>query len=353
MRREGRASAPPEEDGASSPHEDARAPVILVADDEPVNLALIKRRLEWEDYRVETAEDGGQAVEAARRLRPDLVILDVMMPFLDGLQACRLLKEDDATRDIPVIFLSALDDMDTKVSGLSLGANDYISKPFRVEELLARVAVAIRLKRERDRLRESADELRRRAEAANEMSVTDALTGLLNRYGLQRALQRELAEARGLRRPLSCLLIDIDYFKHVNDTHGHAAGDAALMQVARLLLDNMRRPAEVNGERRESERREDAGAPRADVVCRYGGEEFLVLAPETRLEGALALAEKIRAAAAARLFGDGERVFPLTLSVGVAQLRGAESGNDMIARADDALYQAKQQGRNQVREAHD
>src|SRR5947208_17172732 len=167
---------------------DSRPPVILVADDEPVNLALIKRRLEWEDYHIETAEDGGQAVEAAKRLLPDLIILDVMMPVLDGLQACRLLKEDPSTRDIPVIFLSALDDTDTKVNGLSLGANDYISKPFRVEELLAPVALAIRLKRERDRLRQSAEDLRRRAEAASEMSVTDALTGLLNRYGLQRAL---------------------------------------------------------------------------------------------------------------------------------------------------------------------
>src|SRR5947209_657823 len=158
------------EEGSAAPQGDARPSVILVADDEPVNLALIKRRLEWEDYRIETAEDGGQAVEVAKRLLPDLIILDVMMPVLDGLQACRLLKDNPSTRDIPVIFLSALDDMDTKVNGLSLGANDYISKPFRVEELLARVAVAIRLKRERDRLRRSAEELRRRAEAASERS---------------------------------------------------------------------------------------------------------------------------------------------------------------------------------------
>jgi two-component system cell cycle response regulator len=309
---------------------DSRPPLILVADDEPVNLALIKRRLEWEDYRVETAEDGGQAVEAAKRVLPDLVILDVMMPVLDGLGACRLLKEDPSTRDIPVIFLSALDDTDTKVNGLALGANDYISKPFRVEELLARVAVAIRLKRERDHLQESAEELRRRAEAASEMSMTDALTGLLNRYGLQRALQRELAEARRYARPLSCLLLDVDFFKSVNDTHGHAAGDAALMQAARVLSESVRG---------------------SDVVCRYGGEEFLVLAPETDARGAHALAEKMRLSVAARLFGDGERAFPLTLSAGVAELRPGESGNDMIARADLALYQAKQRGRDRVEAA--
>ncbi|HVF42942.1 MAG TPA: diguanylate cyclase [Pyrinomonadaceae bacterium] len=315
---------------AEEPAAGTRTPVILVADDEPVNLALIKRRLEWEEYRVETAADGGQAVESAKRLLPDLVILDVMMPVLDGLGACRLLKEDPSTRDIPVIFLSALDDTDTKVNGLALGANDYISKPFRVEELLARVAVAIRLKRERDLLQESAEELRRRAEAASEMSMTDALTGLLNRYGLRRALQRELSEARRYSRPLSCLLLDVDFFKSVNDTHGHAAGDAALMQTARVLTESVRG---------------------SDVVCRYGGEEFLVLAPETDARGARSLAEKIRLAVSSRLFGDGARAFALTLSAGVAELRPGESGNDMIARADLALYQAKQRGRDRVEAA--
>jgi len=302
---------------------EASAPLILVADDEPVNLALIKRRLEWEHYRIETAEDGGQAVEAARRVLPDLIILDVMMPVLDGLQACRLLKEDPATRDIPVIFLSALDDTDTKVRGLVLGANDYVSKPFRVEELLARVSVAIRMKLERDRLQQ-------RVEVASEMSMTDALTGLLNRYGLHRALQRELAEARRYGRPLSCLLIDIDFFKAVNDTYGHAAGDGALQQAARVIADSVRG---------------------SDVVCRYGGEEFLVLAPETGVEGARALAEKIRQSFSARRFGDAGRVFPLTLSAGVAQLDPGESGNDMIARADEALYHAKQTGRDRVEAA--
>ena len=310
--------------------DEEQRPVVLLVDDEPVNLALIKRRLEWEDYDVHTAQDGREAVERARELLPDLVILDVMMPVMDGLAACRFLKEDARTRDIPVIFLSALDDMETKVSGLSLGANDYISKPFRAEELVARVAVAIRLKRERDDLRESADEASRRAEVASERSMTDALTGLRNRYGLQRSLQREVADARRYGRPLTCLMIDLDHFKHVNDTYGHAAGDAALVQVARVLTEVVRG---------------------SDVVCRYGGEEFLVLAPETGLDGALALGEKIRAAAKERAYGDGERVFPLTFSIGASQLRDGESAHDMIARADDALYHAKESGRDRVEAA--
>jgi diguanylate cyclase (GGDEF)-like protein len=322
-----------EDTNEQAAHDDAtdeEPGLILVADDEPVNLALIKRRLEWERYQILTAKNGLEAVERARAMSPDLIILDVMMPVMDGLEACRRLKATAETRDIPVIFLSALDDTETKVNGLSLGANDYISKPFRAEELLARVRVAIRLKRERDQLRTSAEEARQKAEAASEMSMTDALTGLLNRYGLQRALQREISEARRYARPFSCLMIDIDEFKYINDTYGHAEGDAALMQVARVLTEDVRG---------------------SDVVCRYGGEEFLVLTPETQLEGALALGEKIRQSAASRLYGGGERVFPLTLSVGVAELSDLESGHDMIARADVALYHAKERGRNRVEAA--
>jgi diguanylate cyclase (GGDEF)-like protein len=303
---------------------------ILVADDEPVNRALIQRRLEREGYRVLTAQNGSEAVEKTKDALPDLVILDVMMPEMDGMDACRLIKEDEKTRDIPIIFLSARDETEMKVSGLTLGANDYISKPFKAEELLARVHVAIRLKRERDRLRTSAEEATIRAEVAQERAMTDALTGLLNRYGLQHIVAREHAEARRYNRPLSCLMIDLDNFKTINDTYGHAAGDLALRQVAGILSEAVRG---------------------SDTVFRYGGEEFLVLLPETDLEGAAALGEKIRATASSRPFGDGENVFNLTLSAGASSLCDNESGNDMIARADMALYQAKEQGRNRVESA--
>ncbi len=304
-----------------------RSPTILVADDEPVNLSLVMRRLEREGYQVVGAQNGQEAIDITRQTLPDLAILDVMMPVLDGLQVCRLLKADPLTRDIPVIFLSALNDTEEVVKGLSIGANDYISRPFKAEELIARVHVAIRLTRERDLLRLTAEEAMRRAEAALEMSVSDGLTGLLNRYGLQRSLVRECAEARRYNRQLSCLMIDLDNFKTINDTYGHPAGDAALIKIALILTEAVRR---------------------SDVVCRYGGEEFLVLMPETEVDGASALAEKIRAAAAAHVFGDDAQVFSLTLSVGAAELHDDESGNDMIARADAALYHAKSRGGNRV-----
>jgi diguanylate cyclase (GGDEF)-like protein len=303
---------------------------ILVADDEPINRSLIKRRLEREGYRVLTAQNGQEAVEQARAFLPDLVILDVMMPVMDGLEACELIKEDARTRDIPIIFLSARDETDIKVKGLTLGANDYISKPFKAEELLARVEVAMRLKRERDDLRSSANEAQARAVLAQERAMTDALTGLLNRYGLQRILMHEHAEALRYDRPLSCLMIDLDNFKGINDQYGHSTGDVALRQVATVLTEAVRG---------------------SDIVCRYGGEEFAVLLPETNLEGAVALGEKICTAAASRLYGeegnDNSR-FRITLSVGAATLSDHESGNDMLARADMALYQAKAQGRNRV-----
>ena len=296
---------------------------ILVADDEPINRTLIQRRLERAGYRVLVAENGREAVEAALGQLPDLIILDVMMPLMDGLEACRLIKDDEATRDVPVIFLSARDETDVKVRGLTLGANDYISKPFKAEELLARVEVAMRLKRERDDLRST-------ALVAQERAMTDALTGMLNRYGLQRVLTHEHAEARRYTRSLSCLMVDLDNFKTINDSFGHIAGDTALKQVAAILTQVVRR---------------------SDMVSRYGGDEFLVLLPETDLDGADALGEKIRASAASQIFGDGSPHFQLTLSIGAATLADDESGNDMIARADMALYAAKEQGRDRVGKA--
>jgi two-component system cell cycle response regulator len=305
-------------------------PTIVVADDEPVNRELIQRLLAREGYHVLTARNGREAVELARESLPDLVILDVMMPEMDGMEACRLIKEDERTHDIPVIFLSAHGETEMKVSGLGLGADDYISKPFEVEELIARVHVRIRLKRERDELRTSVEEASRKAAIAQARAVTDALTGLLNRYGLQHVLAREHAEARRYNRPLSCLVIDLDNFKGVNDTYGHLVGDLALQQIAAVLREVVRA---------------------SDTVFRYGGEEFLVLLPETDLNGAMALAEKIRSRAASRSFGEGERAFRLTLSAGAGCLGADESGHDMITRVDMALYHAKEMGRNRVESA--
>ena len=300
---------------------------ILVADDEPINRMLIQRRLEREGFCVLTAENGQQAVEMSTRERPDLIILDVMMPQMDGLEACRLIKEDADTSDIPIIFLSARDETDVKVSGLSLGANDYISKPFKAEELMARVHVAMRLKHERDQLRTRVEEAEADREVAEEKAIKDSLTGLLNRHELLHSLAREHAEARRYSRALSCLMFDLDNFKAINDTYGHAAGDAALRQVARVLSEIVRR---------------------SDMLFRYGGDEFMALLPETDLNGATALAEKIRSCIEAREIMDGSDKFRLTISIGASCLCDGESENDLVIRADAALNNAKSEGRNTV-----
>jgi two-component system, cell cycle response regulator len=302
-----------------------KSPLIIVADDEDFNRRIILRRLEGEGYRVVTVDNGQQAVEKVKELLPDLVLLDLMMPVMDGFEACRLLKEDPNTTDIPIIFLSARDDTEAKVTGLTSGANDYINKPFKSEELLARVNVALRLKYEQDKLRSSVAEAHMRAEAAQEQSMIDALTGLYNRHGLQRSLLSEASMAQRHHRPLSCLMIDLDYFKKINDTYGHIIGDITIKQFATILTENLRR---------------------SDVICRYGGEEFLILLPETDTKRALLIAEKIRTVTASKLFGDGETSFSVTLSIGIAQLQENESGDDMVSRADAALYQAKNRGRN-------
>ena len=192
---------------------------------------------------------------------------------------------------------------------------------------MARVNVALRIKQERDRLRSTAEEAIAEAEVAHERSMTDALTGLFNRYGLQRALSREMAEARRYSRPFSCLMFDLDNFKVVNDTYGHPTGDMAIRQVSQILNEAIRR---------------------SDMIFRYGGEEFLALLPETNLSGAKSLGEKIRVLAEERNFGSSDNRFCLTLSIGVAEMYPHESGNDMIARADMALYYAKEGGRNRV-----
>ena len=302
-------------------------PIILVADDIPVNRVLLQRHLEGSGYRVFLAETGKQAFEMAQELQPNLIILDVMMPEMDGLETCRRLKELPTTSDIPIIFLSSREETEIKVNGLTLGANDYINKPFKAEELMARVEVALRLKEERDRLRQTANEALTAAEHAQQRALTDALTGLMNRYGLQRTLVKEIAETRRYKRLLACLMLDMDHFKKINDTYGHLVGDTAIQQIGTLLTETVRA---------------------SDMVFRYGGEEFIILLPETNLGGAAIVGEKIRAAAESRVFGNGEKVFPLTLSVGIAILNDVESGNDMIARADEALYRAKENGRNRV-----
>jgi two-component system cell cycle response regulator len=295
--------------------------LVLVADDSAVVRLVLARELQAGGWRVIEAADGAQALERCRQEHPDIVLLDIQMPRLNGFQVLAAMQADSALADIPVIFLTARDSSESVAEGLRLGAQDYLRKPFQTPELVARLMVAQRTKALRDELRLRNEELER-------LATTDVLTGLHNRRSMQ--LQLEAAMSRAARRdlPLSLLLIDVDHFKAVNDTGGHAAGDAVLADLAQRLR----------------------GRLRAEDSCgRWGGEEFLVVLPDTDAADALAVAEGLRAQAGAD--GYGERGRLLTISIGVAEREPDDSPEGLVQRADAALYAAKAAGRDTIRQA--
>ena len=290
-------------------------PTILVADDDRSIRELLRTLLSEEGYQTLTATNGLAAVELARECRPDIAVLDVMMPVMDGLSACRAIKSERATSDIPVILLTALAQTPSKVEGLDCGATDYITKPFDARELLARLRTILGEKRRLDTLA---------AEA-----VSDPLTALANRRGLDRHLNQMIAHSERTGEPLSVAMFDADRFKSINDRFGHDAGDAVLATVAERAREALRSQ---------------------DVVGRYGGEEFLAILPAAGREAALAAAERLRAHIAAAPVTTIYGPIGITVTVGVATaVPGADiAPAELVAAADRALFAAKRAGRNRV-----
>ena len=292
----------------------AHDPFVLVAEDDPDIRALVRTRIHGAGFRVAVAATGDEALELARMLHPDVLLLDVGLPGMDGFEVCRVLAEEAVTAPA-VIFLTARTSTDERVRGLDLGAVDYVAKPFEAAELVARVQAALRTK-------QRADELARRAS-------TDALTGLLNRDELDRRLVEHVALARR-GRPLGCLMLDVDHFKRLNDRHGHLAGDDVLRELARRL--------------------QRANVRSSDLSFRYGGEKFLLLLPDTGLAGASVAAEKLLGSVSSRPIelSPGLEV-RVGISIGAAAWSAEMSGAaELIAAADAALYEAKQSGRGRV-----
>ncbi len=290
--------------------------VVLIVDDTPQNIHVLMEAME-DSCRVLAAKSGEEALRKVREDKPDLILLDVMMPGMDGFEVCRRLKQDEATKNIPVIFVTAVSDDIQEEKGLKLGAIDYIRKPFHVPVARVRIQNHLRLKRKSDLL--------------EELARIDGLTDIANRRCFDEALEREWRRCKRQNTPLSLVMIDIDHFKAFNDTYGHAEGDACLIRVARCIALALNRPG--------------------DMVARYGGEEMAVLLPETPREAASMMAETIRAEVEALAIanegigGTGR----LTISLGTASM--VPEGADAIAlvrEADAALYQAKAQGRNRV-----
>jgi diguanylate cyclase (GGDEF)-like protein len=293
--------------------ENESQPVVLIADDDGVTRAMVTKWLGRSGYKVIPARDGEEALQLATEYQPDLLLVDVTMPGVDGYDVCRAIQEASAVAS-PVILLSAHTQTKAQVAGLDAGAVDYIAKPFAEAELIARVRAALRTKAVRDGFAERASR--------------DGLTGLLNRRELDASADGAVALALRHGRALACLMVDLDHFKEINDLHGHAAGDAVLKEVARRI---------------------SAACRASDVIGRYGGEEFLLLLPETDGPAAVAVGEKLRRALAETPFEVEAVTIAVTGSVGVAAWdEPMMSTASLFAAADEALYRAKELGRNRT-----
>lgn len=280
---------------------------VLIVDDAPSNIRVMAAVLQ-EQHRVKTAMSGQQCIEMAIKYKPDLILLDIEMPGLSGYQVCEELKSMDETRDIPIIFVTGRVNIEDEEMGLRIGAVDYITKPIRPVILSARVDTHVTLKRQQDRL--------------IKMAMHDQLTGLFNRHYMLEIVGQKLARARRHKTPLTVMLIDIDHFKKINDTHGHIVGDQILEHVGQFLFEQCRVE---------------------DTVARFGGEEFVVLMEPCGLNQAHYKAELMR--------DELSRLTPLdidlTVSIGISELNDDDNGfSTLLKRADDALYKAKESGRN-------
>jgi diguanylate cyclase (GGDEF)-like protein len=298
-----------------------------MVDDNPRNLQVLGTILKREGYELIVAVDGRQALNAVRRTRPDLILMDVMMPVMDGFEACRQIKSETEGRDIPLIFLTARNETGDLLQGFEAGAVDYVTKPFNQAELLARVRTHIDLRRSRMALETAYAELAAAHRQLELAARTDPLTGLYNRREMMERITAEVGRFQRNGAAFALAIADIDEFKPFNDRHGHACGDRVLCAVADRMRERVRRQ---------------------DVVGRWGGEEFLVLLPDTDLEGAVAAAENLRRAVAStecRWAGANLRV---TVTIGVSEFQADMDADACLRVADDRLYAGKAAGKNRV-----
>jgi diguanylate cyclase (GGDEF)-like protein len=292
---------------------------VLVIDDSEDIHRLVVARLRPDGVEVSGELDPQQGIERAIQGVPDLILLDIDLPGMDGFEVCRRLQEHDRTRHIPIIFLTGATDVTSKVRGLDLGAVDFVSKPLdqlRLLELRARVSAALRSKRYRDML--------------EQQSFLDGLTGLWNRKYLDKQLESWVDVARRYGRPQSLVLADVDHFKNVNDTYGHLFGDVVLQVIA-------------NGLR--------TYARRSDIVARFGGEEFAIVLTDTGSRAAMYVAERLRLSAESRDFAVRDHRIAVTVSLGVVcteDLGAPLTPESLLRAADQALYASKDAGRNCV-----
>jgi len=303
---------------------------ILIVDDIPVNIQLQKTYLASEGYEVVEAYDGVEALAKVESEAPDLILLDVMMPKMNGFEVCQKLKSSEKTWFIPVIIVTALNELQDKIRGIDSGADDFITKPFNKLELLARVRSLLRIKLLHEELEEKKRELEQANEKLRQLAITDGLTGLYNHRYFKEQIIQEIHRASRHNLPVSLVMIDIDYFKHYNDHNGHPAGDVVLKTIAELLRDNIRK---------------------IDVAARYGGEEFSLILSETSRSSALVVANKMKNLVEDYPFAfeESQPNGQLTISMGIATYpEDGTTAQELLDKADQRLYRAKQLGRNRV-----
>ena len=294
-----------------------RQPLILIVDDTIKNLQVLGTILKAENYKIAIATNGNQAISIANDTNPDLILLDVMMPGLDGFETCKKLKSLSGTKDVPVIFLTAKVETEDIIEGFKAGAVDYITKPFNSYELKARVKTHVELKISKDLLEQKNAILKK-------LSITDGLTGLFNHRHTMDVLSRLIEENIRYRQPLSISMLDIDNFKKANDEYGHLFGDEVLIKISNSIESCLRK---------------------TDMVGRYGGEEFLVLFAHINLKGAIESVERI-IKNIENLKWEKEN-FKITISAGVCEKKD-EDITTLIKKADELLYAAKKKGKNRV-----
>jgi two-component system cell cycle response regulator len=300
---------------------------ILVVEDSRTQAEWLAQVLASEGYDVTLAANGHEAIRRARSEPPDLVLLDMILPDMDGLEVLRVIKARSQENFIPVILLSVKSDLDSRVAGLRIGADDFLAKPFAGAEIQARAAAMLRIKSLQDQLRAAKSQLEK-------LSITDGLTGLYNHRHFEERLAEEFRRSQRYIDPVSLIMLDLDHFKEVNDRFGHPFGDRVLRETAELIRSSVRDP---------------------DICARYGGEEFAIILPKTHLHGALAVAERmfrsLRGKTHAVEVGGQATSLAVTASVGIAfyPSKDVSTPELLVKFADEALYRAKRDGRNTIR----
>lgn len=308
--------------GTAASKRDIRKRTVLVADDSKLIQNFVRSRLPTKQFKIIFAHNGKEALQKARRSKPDLVLLDVILPEINGIDVCKRLKSHTVTRGTPVILLSSNDDIQEKVIGLDSGADDFMVKPLHEEELKARINAQLRL-------RSLQEELEEKNRILEKLSITDDLTKMFTRNYFFQRLAEEMQRALRYGHRFALAMFDLDNFKHVNDIFGHKVGDSVLEGVSGLLRGNIRN---------------------SDLACRYGGEEFVLLLLESSAIHAKIVAERIRESIEKMRVSSDHSEAQVTISCGIIEFPGpkVESPMELVHVADKVLYQAKAQGKNRV-----